>query len=111
MGSEDGDDQENYPDGEEGFCAGFQNFTTLSKITSTLYNISGEEGEEFDAMMGELTPDELKAAFRWQNIEGLWAIKMIYFLCRYQILEWWSIDFAESLTTSDKATSVLRDLG
>ena len=30
MGSEDGDDQENYPDGEEGFCAGFQNFTTLS---------------------------------------------------------------------------------
>jgi len=37
-GSEDGDDQENYPD--------------------------GEEEEEFDAMMGELTTDELKAAFR-----------------------------------------------
>ena len=46
------------------------------------------------------------------NTEGLWAIQMIFnFLCRYQILEWWSIDFAESLTTSDKATSVLRDLG
>ena len=39
MGSEDGDDHENYPDGEE-------------------------EGE-LDAMMGELTNDELKAAFRY----------------------------------------------
>ena len=40
MGSEDGDDHENYPDGEE-------------------------EGE-LDAMMGELTNDELKAAFRYK---------------------------------------------
>ena len=39
-------------------------------------------------MMGELTPDELKAAFRLQNIEGLRTIQMIFnFLCRYQILE------------------------
>ena len=63
MGSEDGDDQENYPDGEEGFCV----LCRLSKlhnfIPDNIY-ISGEEGEEFDAMMGELTPDELKAAFR-----------------------------------------------
>ena len=54
-----------------GFVLAFKTSQSLSYITSTLYNISGEEGEEFDAMMGELTPDELKAAFRWQNIEGL----------------------------------------
>ena len=71
-----------------GFVLAFKTSQPLSYITSTLYNISGEEGEEFDAMMGELTPDELKAAFRWQNIEGLRAIQMIFnFLCRYQILE------------------------
>ena len=58
MGSEDGDDQDNYPDG---------NLSAFMKLlmTSDIWLLSGEEEEqELDAMMGELTNEELKAAFR-----------------------------------------------
>ena len=64
MSSEDGDDNENYPDGEQ-----------KSEMFLSLYILldsgegpgEGQEGE-LDAMMGELTTDELKAAFRLGNV-------------------------------------------
>ena len=59
MGSEDGDDQDNYPDGNLSVCIN-------PLMSSDFWLLSGEEEEEqeMDAMMGELTNEELKAAFR-----------------------------------------------
>ena len=60
MGSEDGDDQDNYPDGNLSVCI----YMKLL-MSSDIWLLSGEEEEqELDAMMGELTNEELKAAFR-----------------------------------------------
>ena len=58
MGSEDGDDQDNYPDGN-------LSVFIMLLMSSDIWLLSGEEEEqELDAMMGELTNEELKAAFR-----------------------------------------------
>ena len=59
MSSEDGDDTENYPDGEQNQ----KSFSIYSLICSGEGQMEGQDGE-LDAMMGELTMDELKAAFR-----------------------------------------------
>ena len=65
MTSEDGEDPENYPDGEEK-SEMFLDFY-LTCLDSGEGQGEGQEGE-LDAMMGELTMDELKAAFRLENL-------------------------------------------
>ena len=67
MGSEDGDDQDNYPDGNLSVCIKLL-------MSSDMWLLSGEEEEqELDAMMGELTNEELKAAFR--SVRPPWPLR------------------------------------
>ena len=94
MGSEDGDDQDNYPDG---------NLSAFMKLlmTSDIWLLSGEEEEqELDAMMGELTNEELKAAFR--SVRTPWPLLAIMTNLRV---------FEGFLMMWEKGSSVLRDSG
>ena len=60
MSSEDGEDTEIYPDGGHNQKC----FSFYFSMHSGEGQMGGQEGE-LDAMMGELTIDELKAAFRF----------------------------------------------
>ena len=72
MSSEDGDDTENYPDGKQNRKC----FSIYISIHSGEGQMEGQE-EELDAMMGELTTDELKAAFRFYLFEKFHFYKLL----------------------------------